>query len=290
MKNRSLYLGLFALAALLAAPQVASRLSLRSAGDDARPYPFAAAAQEKDKEKGRWNDNDDDFTERDTFDQNYQLAPGALVKVSGINGAVDVQTSGGTTAEVHVVRSARTRADLERNRILVEQTASGLYIHGENDKDKWGERRGGDVRHRIMLRLPRQIEFQASGINGRATVGEVDGPVRLSGINGRVEVAQARGFSDISGINGAVAITITQLGERGIRVSGINGGVELRFAEALNADLHVNGINGAVYADVPNVTVQGRVNRSNFDAQIGGGGSPINVSGVNGHVRLSPRT
>ena len=112
---------------------------------------------------------------------------------------------------------------------------------------------------------------------------------RPSSSNRKANVAQARGYSDISGINGSVTITITQLGERGITVSGVNGAVELRFAEALNADLHVNGINGSVYADVPNVTVQGRVNRSNFNAQIGTGGAPINVSGVNGHVRLGPR-
>ena len=209
--------------------------------------------------------------------------------MSGINGTMIVETANISTAEVHIVRTARTRADLEHHRVLVEQTASGLYIHGEQENNKWGDKRWGDVRQRVTLRVPRQIEFEASGINGRATVGEIDGPVRLSGINGKVEVAQARGFSDISGINGSVAITITQLGERGIRVSGINGGVELRFADALNADLHVNGINGSVVADVPNVVVQGRVNRSNFNAQIGSGGAPINVSGVNGHVRLAPR-
>ena len=283
MRIRSLYLGLFALAALLAAPQ-AAQLCNRSPQAGAALNSFTAAAQERHR-----RDDDDDWPERDTFDQNYQLAPGALVKVSGINGSVDVQTANTSTAEVHVVRSARTREDLERRRVIVEQTGSGLYIHGEND-DKYGERRGGEVRQRVTLRLPRQIEFQASGINGRATVGEIDGPVRLSGINGKAEVAQARGFSDISGINGSVTITIAQLGERGIRVSGVNGGVELRFADALNADLHVTGINGSVYADVPNVVVQGRVNRSNFNAQIGAGGAPINVSGVNGHVRLAPRS
>ncbi len=126
-----------------------------------------------------------------------------------------------------------------------------------------------------------------SGINGRATVGQIDGPVKLSGINGRVEVAQAMGYSDISGINGQVKMTISQLGERGIHVSGVNGGVELFFAEDLNADLDVTGINGSVTPAVANVTVLGKLDRQNFHAKIGAGGSPIKVSGVNGHVKLS---
>ena len=66
----------------------------------------------------------------------------------------------------------------------------------------------------MWLRVPRNIEFSANGINGKTTVGELDGPVHLSGINGKCEVAQARGYTEISGINGSVAMTIAQLGER----------------------------------------------------------------------------
>ncbi|PYS89256.1 MAG: hypothetical protein DMF64_18260 [Acidobacteria bacterium] len=282
MRFKTAYFGLFALAALIAAPPALEHLSARTGADAIKLSGFVAHAQDR-------RHDDDDWPERDTFDQNYQLAPGASVRVSGINGTVTIETANTQTAEVHVVRTARTRSDLEYHRVLVEQTASGLYIHGESEhnSDEWRNR---EVRQRVTLRLPRQIELQASGINGRTTVGEVDGPVRLSGINGKVDVAQARGYSDISGINGTLTITITQLGERGVHVSGVNGGVELRFAEALNADLHVTGINGSVYTDVPNVVVQGRVNRSNFNAQIGTGGAPINISGINGHVRLAPRS
>jgi DUF4097 and DUF4098 domain-containing protein YvlB len=177
--------------------------------------------------------------------------------------------------------------------VIVEQTGAGLVVRGENNRDRDGD--GGwrgenrQVRQRVWLKIPRNVDFTASGINGTASVGELDGPVKLSGINGRVTVAQARGYIDISGINGAVSMLVTQLTERGIRVSGVNGSVVLRFDGALNADLAVNGVNGSVNADMPNVTMQGRVTRTSFNAKIGGGGSPINVSGVNGSVKLLPR-
>jgi DUF4097 and DUF4098 domain-containing protein YvlB len=282
MRLRAAYCALFALAFLLLVPAAAEQWQ-RLVDNSVQPNSFVVVAQDRH----RSDDDRDDFNEHDNFDQSYQLAANALVRVSGINGAVTVETTNGTTAEVHIVRSARSREDLEHHRVLVDQTAGGLYVHGENNDDHSGEHH--EVRQRVSLRVPRQIQLEASGINGRTTVGELDGPVRLSGINGRVEVAQARGYSDISGINGSLTVTIAQLGERGIRVSGVNGGVELRFAEALNADLHVNGINGSVSADVPNVVVQGRVSRTTFNAQIGSGGAPITVSGVNGSVRLAPR-
>ena len=176
-------------------------------------------------------------------------------------------------------------------RRFIATTFLGLVVRGEKENDSHRGARRAEVRQQVTLRVPRNINLTASGINGRTTVGEVDGPVKLSGINGRVEVGQARGYTDISGINGSVTMTIAQLGEQGIKISGVNGRVELKFADTLNADLSVTGINGSVNTEgLPNVTLQGRISRNNFNARIGAGGTPINVSGVNGSVRLAPRT
>ncbi|HLF84677.1 MAG TPA: hypothetical protein VI837_10925 [Blastocatellia bacterium] len=229
----------------------------------------------------------DDLPEKDEFRQSYQLSGGTKVEVRGINGAVDIETAAGSTAEVNIIRSARSREDLEYRKIIVEHTAGSLVIRGDNERERSSYGRNRDVKQRVMLRLPRAVDLGVSGVNGRVGVGEIDGPVRLSGINGRVEVAQAMGYSDISGINGRVKITISQVGERGIHVSGVNGGVELFFAEDLNADLDVTGINGSVNTDVANVTVFGKLDRHNFHAKIGSGGSPIKVTGINGHVKLA---
>jgi hypothetical protein len=288
---------LFTIIAVVTAPQISSRLvALNSQAADG----FVVSAQDRDKDKDKHKDghkgdhrshDDSEFTEKDEVRQTYQLTPGATVRVSGINGPVDVETTGGSTAEVHIVRSARNRADLEHRKVIIEHTGASLVVRGENDQERrYARGENPQVRQRVTLRLPRQIDFTASGVNGKTTVGEVDGPVKLSGINGRVEVAQAVGYSELSGINGAVVVTIAQLGERGIRVSGINGAVELRFSDSLNADLKVTGINGSVNADMPNVVVQGTLSRNNFNARIGSGGAPINVSGVNGRVSLAPRS
>lgn len=256
------------------------------------PQAFTVAAQRErtrtvtSTTRNTDGDDRDDFQEKDEFRQAYQLAGGARVEVRGINGTVDVETAAGSTAEVQIVRSARNRDDLEYRKVIVEQTATSLVVRGENDREHSGLGRNREVRQRVMLKIPRQVDLAVSGINGRVNVGEIDGPVKLSGINGKVEVAQAQGYSDISGINGKVKITISQLGERGIHVSGVNGGVELMFAEDLNADLDVTGINGSVNPEVANVTVFGKIDRQNFHAKIGGGGSPIKVSGINGHVKL----
>lgn len=236
-----------------------------------------------------WHSDDSEFTERDEFRQTYELSPGARVELRGINGSADIETWNGTTAEVHIVRLARNREDLEYQKISVNATGSSLVVAGEKERDRNWRGRNREVRQRVTLKIPRQVDFHVSGINGRVRAGEIDGSLNASGINGSVTVAQAVGFADISGVNGRVNVTIARLGERGINVHGINGGVEIQFAEDLNAELEVSGCNGRVYADVPNVTMLGKVTRDNFRARIGEGGTRISVSGVNGQVKLSRR-
>jgi hypothetical protein len=241
----------------------------------------AATVELSAAEHRQTGDYGDDLPERDEVRRTVELAPGSRVEVSGINGGVTVETSNSSTAEIHIVRSARSRDDLNRRRVLIDESPGFLKIHGEKDQG-----RGPDVRQRVMLKVPRSIELTVRGINGRVGVGEIDGMIHVSGINGAVEVAHAKSTSDISGINGRVRISLDRLHESGMKISGVNGRVELYFAEAVNADISVTGINGSVRNESGAITVIGKITPSSFRGRIGEGGPEINVSGVNGNVDL----
>lgn len=224
---------------------------------------------------------------QEEINRTFQLAPGAQVEIKGINGPVEIQTADGDIAEVHITRSADDRDALEREKIVVEQSATSLSVYGKKGDGHWWNFFGnkGQVRQQVTLKLPRRIELTAKGINGSVKVGEVDGAVRLSGINGRVELAKSSGYTEASGINGGVSLGVSQLVEQGLTVKGINGGVEIRLPEGLNADVNVRGLNGSVSLNVPNVSEQEKT-RSSLRARIGTGGAPISVSGINGGVRF----
>ncbi len=226
---------------------------------------------------------------REETRQSYQLSPGARIEVRSISGSVEVETTETGSAEVRVVRTARNRADLDHNNVVVEQTLNSLTVQGRNDgktwwRSLWGG--GNDVRQQVVLKIPRQSELTARGINGPLTIGDIEGGLRVSGVNGRVEVLQANGSSEITGVNGAVSLTASRLGEGGIQVSGINGGVTLRFGDAVNADLKVHGLNGSVSSNLVNMTIEEKLEHSRMRARIGVGGVPVTVSGVNGRVQL----
>ena len=222
---------------------------------------------------------------RDEIRKTVELSPGARVNVSGINGAVTIETSDTRTAEIYIERTAESQEALARRKIVINSTPDSLTIKGEKDGSVLGRIFGSNPRENVTLRLPRQIALETSGVNGAVKVGEIDGPVEISGINGRVDVAQASGSANFSGINGQVSFALNSLGKEGIDISGINGNIELRLSENVNADLEAHGMNGVVTSELPNVVVD-KTSRGNYTARIGSGGASISASGINGNIRL----
>jgi hypothetical protein len=224
---------------------------------------------------------------RDEIRQRHELSPGAKVDVSGINGAVTIETSDTRTAEIHIERTADSQEALSRRKIVITATGNSLTIRGEKGEGSFlGRVFGENPKERVSLRLPRNIVLATSGVNGAVKVGEIDGPVNISGINGRVEVAQASGSADFSGINGSVMVALKDIGTDGVELSGINGNIELRLGDGVNANLEANGMNGVVTSDLPNVVVD-KTSRGNYTARIGNGGNSISASGINGNIRLT---
>ena len=220
--------------------------------------------------------------------ESYELADGAKVVVQGINGPVTVEAVDGNTAEVHVTSTAGNMGDLNENQITVEHTETSLVVRGKGSHG-WGFwkwlRGGGEARHNVVLKLPRNVDLATRGTNGKVIIGEMEGPVQVSGVNGRVEIGGASGLAEVNGVNGGVTLTITELGKDGARVNGINGGVELRLGSNVNADLNLNGINGSITVEAPNVEVQEQ-KRSKLRARVGTGGANIKANGINGSVRI----
>lgn len=226
---------------------------------------------------------------REETRQTFRLDPGAHVEVGQINGAVVVKTADTDTAEVQIVRTANSPEDLEYGRVNVEASESALIVRGERGpRGLWHRlwNGGGQVRQEVTLVLPRRVELSAGHVNGSVSVGEVEGPVDVSHVNGRVEVAQSAGHAEVSHVNGGVKFGVSRLGEEGMDIQHVNGNVEIRLAQLVNADVEAEHHNGALSLNVPNVTMQERMNRSFMRARFGTGGTPVRISHVNGGVRF----
>lgn len=263
-----------------------------------------------------------DFKERDEINRTFQLAPGARVEVSSIRGPVEIVNTDSATAEVQIIRTARTRANLEYHKIAVEQTASGLVIKGIQEPES-RQRDNIQVNHHVKLKLPRRIDLavtsvsgsveggdvdgqtvvrsisgsahfgnvggklQVTSISGGVEIGNVGGDVRVNSVSGSVRVHEVNGSLNVSSVSGGVKATLASLSTQGIHVKSVTGSVEIGFKSDVNADFSAESISGHVDLDVPNVIRDNEVKPPNVRARIGAGGTPITIFSVSGNVRLT---
>ncbi|MGH9957414.1 MAG: hypothetical protein ACREBC_09825 [Pyrinomonadaceae bacterium] len=224
---------------------------------------------------------------REEIRKEYELADGAKVEVSGINGAVKIETADIKKADVYIERIGKSPEALSRRVIKIDSTPSSLRIHGEKgDVGFFSGLFGSSPSEKVTLRLPRQVSLITKGVNGAVTVGEIDGPVEVHGINGRVEIAQAAGSAEFHGINGNISVALKQLSKDGVRINGVNGNIEVRLAEGVNAEIEAHGMNGSVVSDLPDFVLE-KAKHGSDHARVGQGGNSISANGINGNIRLT---
>ena len=263
-----------------------------------------------------------DFKERDEINRTFQLGAGAHVEVSSIRGPVEITTGDSATAEVQIIRSARTRADLEYHKIEVEQTGNGLVVRGVQEPEQ-RQRENIQVDHHVILKLPRRIDLTVSSVSGSLKIGDVDGQTqvnsisgsgnigniagklqvssisgslevgnvggdaRVNSISGNLGLGQVNGSLDVSSVSGGLHATLLTLSPHGIHIRSVSGSIEIGFKSEINADFNAESVSGEVYLNVPNVIRESNEKSPNVRARIGAGGTPISISSVSGSIRLS---
>src|SRR5215213_10270859 len=238
---------------------------------------FASMALPRMASSFTQNQNNKGFSDKDEFTKTFELTPGARVEVSSIRGSVEIETADVKTAEVHVVRSAKTREDLSNYQIEVQGGQGSLIVRGETRERKSGSGMNPDVQHWVKLILPRQIDLSVQGVSGGVKTGDVSGKLSVNNVSGSLDAGSVVGQVYISSVSGSVSLGPVN---QGVDIKSVSGRVELRFKEEVNAQLSTNNISGKLSLDIPNVTVQSRGNASAVRALIGKGGPQISISSV----------
>jgi hypothetical protein len=219
-----------------------------------------------------------DLPVRNEIRRQYQLAPNTTVKISMIAGPVEIDTTTGELAEINIVNSAETQADLNCSDIPIEQTPGKLVIHSKSLCNIVR------VNQRVMLKLPRKVNLDLEYIAGHVRIGPTEGMVRLNGIAGHVSTGFLQA-AEMSSLASGLSMEINQIGERGIRLSSITGGIELGLSDNLNAQFVADSIVGNVISDIADIKII-TDGESDYQAQIGSGGQKITISSVRGGIRI----
>jgi hypothetical protein len=221
--------------------------------------------------------------DHDEFNRRFTLPERARVVVSAINGSVDIKVIDGDTASVQVERTARSRAELDCNMVVVKHVSGKLTIQSET-----AGRQGCEtvqVRHRVLLSLPRSVNVSVQGVSGPVNIGEIEGALRISGNSGSINLDQPGIGSSITGNSGTTTIRLRKRDAGGLELSGNSGDVKLYIGDELDIDVRVTGLIGSVSSELPNVRFT-KMGAADYRARIGSGGPRINVAGSVGNIVL----
>jgi hypothetical protein len=225
------------------------------------------------------------YQEHDGINRSFSLPARAGVEVSAINGSVDIVAVDGDTANVQLERTASSREEMDCNHIVLEQVSGRLLIQSRNI--------GGQgcnviqVKHRLLLSLPRHVDLNINGVSGPINIGEIDGALRISGNSGNINLAQSGRGSRITGNSGTITVKLRKIYARGLELSGNSGDLKLYVDDALNVNVEVSGLSGTVSSELPNVQFH-KTGAADYYARIGSGGPTINVDGNSGSILLLP--
>lgn len=236
------------------------------------------------------------------FNWRGRLAPGKRLEVKGVNGDVRAVAASGNEVVVTAAKRAR-RSDPDDVKIEVIEHAGGVTIcavyptparaRRENvcePGDAWhSSTDNNDVKVDFEVQVPAGIEFAGQTVNGEMSAEGLKGDVKASSVNGSVRVTTT-GLAEASTVNGSVYVEMGRANWTDqLDFSTVNGGITLVMPAKLDTDVRASTVNGDIDSDYP-LTVTGKFGPRRVRGTIGAGGRTLNLSTVNGEIRLKKST
>jgi hypothetical protein len=230
------------------------------------------------------------------FQWRGRLTSGQTLEIKGINGDVRAIASLTGDAEVTAIKSAR-RSNPADVRIEVVPHAGGVticavYPSGDSEPNRCEPGAGGrsrtqnnDTTVRFDVQVPAGVNFVGRTVNGSVEAESLNGDAEGYTVNGSVKLSTT-GLAVANTVNGSITATMGRADwATGAKFSTVNGGITLHVPSYLSAELNASTLNGEIQTDFP-VTVTGEVSRRRLRGTIGSGGQELNLSTVNGSIKL----
>lgn len=231
-----------------------------------------------------------------------RLAPGKRVEVKGVNGDVRAVATTGSEVEVTAAKHAR-RSDPDDVKIEVIEHEGGVTIcavyptprraRRENTcevGDSWHTNtEDNDVTVDFEVKIPAGVQFGGQTVNGEMSAEGMKADVSAHTVNGSVRVTTT-GLAEASTVNGSVYVEMGRADwSDDLEFSTVNGSVTLILPAQLNTEIRASSVNGDLVTDYP-MTITGRFGKRRMQGTIGSGGRSLNLSTVNGEIRLRKAT
>jgi len=232
------------------------------------------------------------------YDWTWRLAPGRTIEIEGVNGTIRARGSAGGAVVVHAHKHAR-HSDPDRVTIEVLEHAGGVTLcvrypdvpgSRPNRCEPGGHShmstRDNDVNVDFEVQVPAGVHLAAHTVNGGVEALGLDADAEAHTVNGSVTL-ETRGHAEASTVNGSLRARLGTMGAAGaLDFRTVNGSITLELPDDAGAVVSASTVNGGIDSDFPitvsHVAFMGR----RLHGTIGHGGPGLELSTVNGSIRL----
>lgn len=219
------------------------------------------------------------------FHRTVPLTANGRVSVENVNGDVTITGWDRNEVQIAAIKKADSQQKLQEATIEVEAGSDSVHIRTKYPE---GHHNNDPASVTYTLHVPRAARLDGINlVNGSLEVSQVSGDIRTNLVNGSTKVHDLAGRAELSAVNGAINADYNSLqGVSEIRLKSVNGSVHLGLPASPNADVSVSTMNGGIQTDFP-LQVQGKFIGRHIDGKLGSGGTRIDISNVNGSIRIA---
>ena len=220
------------------------------------------------------------------FHRTVPLSSNGRVSLDNINGNVTITGWERNEVQIDAVKKARDQQKLDEARIEVDASSDSVHI-----KTKYPDRHTNNNPATVTyeLHVPRIARLDHIDlVNGSLEVSQVSGEINGELVNGKTDIRDLSGRVNISAVNGTITASYRSLDNvKEIHLKSVNGAINLGLPASPNAEVSVSTVNGGITTDFP-LQVKGKFMGHHMDGTLGNGGTRIEISNVNGSVRIGP--
>ena len=231
------------------------------------------------------------------YDWSWRLAPGQTIEIEGVNGAIHATGAAGKDVVVHARKHAR-RSDPDRVTIEVIEHAGGItlcvrYPDVRGHRNECAPHGGShmstsnnDVSVDFDVQVPAGVHLAARTVNGEVEARGLEADAEAHTVNGSVTL-ETRGRAEATTVNGSVSARLGSTGvNESLDFSTVNGSITLELPKDACAEVTARNVNGGIETDFPITVRQAGFMGHQLRGTIGRGGPQIDLSTVNGSIRL----
>ena len=221
------------------------------------------------------------------FHHTYPISSNGRVELDNLNGDVHIAGWDRNEVKVDAVKYAGSKDQLDDAQIEVHAGNDYVSIHTEyRSHNHYFGTSHDSASVEYTLTVPRGARLdEIKLVNSALDIQGVAGEVHASCVNGRIKAENLQGSTEISSVNGRMEVRFDQLAGSHVELSSVNGSVELVLPSDAKAEIEASTVSGGIENDFGLRSSHHWVGH-NLRGELGGGGTHIKLSNVNGHIEI----